>query len=377
MAKRVILAVAGAGKTYHICHAIDSKKRNLILAFTRENVANIQRELINAFGTIPELTTISTFDSFVYHNLILPYEPSIGAHFGYAQFASKGITTIDPPPQRVKSSGGKMIPNRRYVTKDKLSHYIDTGFRYYCATLSELALQVKNGKATLVGRAANRLSLFYDEICIDEFQDFREHDYDLIVKLSKALDNVTLVGDYYQHSVSAHNNSGRPFAKGKVEIGYQEFLGKLKKEGFEIDETSLRESRRCAPAVCSFVSEKLGIQIVSSGNNEGEVIWVEEDPDAILSNDRIVKLVYNNADDYAFRSVNWSYSKGDTMDSTCVVLTNRFEKLAEESFSLEGISRQTINKLYVALTRSRGDVYLIRASVFKSVRDRYCLSEKK
>ena len=376
MVKRVILAVAGAGKTYHICHAVDQGKRNLILAFTRENVANIQRELIDAFGTIPELTTISTFDSFVYHNLILPYEPSIGAHFGCAQFVSKGITTIDPPPQRVKSSVGKMIPNRRYAAKDRLLHYIDGGLRYYCATLSELALQVKCGKDTLLGRAAKRLNLFYDEIYIDEFQDFREHDFDLIVKLSKALDNVTLVGDYYQHSVSAQNNSGKPFAKGKVEIGYQEFLGKLKKEGLEIDEMSLRESRRCAPAVCSFVREKLGIQIVSSGDNEGEVIWIEEDPDAILSNDEIIKLVYNNSDSYAFRSVNWSYSKGDTMDSTCVVLTNGFERLAEEDFSPEGISRRTINKLYVALTRSRGDVYLIRASVFKSVKDRYCLPKR-
>ena len=53
MAKRIILAVAGAGKTYHICHAIDPKKRNLILAFTHENVANIQRELIGAFGAEP------------------------------------------------------------------------------------------------------------------------------------------------------------------------------------------------------------------------------------------------------------------------------------------------------------------------------------
>lgn len=374
MAKRVILAVAGAGKTYHICHAIDPTKRNLILAFTHENVFNIQRELVDAFGTIPELTTISTFDSFVYHNLILPYEPSIGTHFGCALFSSKGITTTDPPSQRVKSSDGKMIPNKRYVAKDRLPHYIDSGLRYYCATLSELALQVKCGKVTLVGRAAKRLSLFYDEVCIDEFQDFREHDYDLIVRLSKALDNVTLVGDYYQHSVSAHNNSGRPFAKGKVEIGYQEFLGKLKKEGFEIDEKSLRESRRCTPAVCSFISEKLGIQITSSRNNEGEVIWVEEDADAILSNDRIVKLVYSNSDGYTFRSMNWSYSKGDTMDSTCVVLTNGFEKLSEESFSLEGISRQTVNRLYVALTRSRGDVYLMQASVFKSVKDKYTVS---
>lgn len=376
MAKRVILAVAGAGKTYHICHAIDPTKRNLILAFTHENVFNIQRELIDAFGTIPELTTVSTFHSFVYHNIILPYEPSIGAHFCCEQFDSKGITMVEPPPQRVKSDSGIMVPNKRYVPKDKLPHYIDCGLRYYCATLSELALQVKSGKTTLVGRAAKRLNLFYDEVCIDEFQDFRKHDYDLIVRLSKAINNVTLVGDYYQHSVSGQNNSGKPFVKGGTEVGYQEFLEELRKEGFEIDEMTLCKSRRCAPAVCSFVNEKLGIQITSSGSSEGKVIWVEEDPGAVLSDDRITKLVYNNSDRYSFRSVNWSYSKGDTLDSACVVLTNGFEKLPEDGFSPEGISMETINKLYVALTRSCGDVYLMRASVFKTVKDRYSLSQR-
>lgn len=64
MAKRVILAVAGAGKTYHICHEIDPTKRNLILAFTHENIYNIQKELCDAHGCVPELTTVSTFDSF-------------------------------------------------------------------------------------------------------------------------------------------------------------------------------------------------------------------------------------------------------------------------------------------------------------------------
>lgn len=371
MAKRVILAVAGAGKTYHICHSIDPAKRNLVLAFTHENVFNIQRELIDAFGVIPELTTVSTFDSFVYRNLILPYEPSIGAHFGCDQFVSKGITMIDPPPQRIKRSDGMTIPNKRYFAKNKLCHYIDSGLRYYCATLSELAIQVKCDKTALVVRAADRLNLFYDEISIDEFQDFRKHDYDLILKLSKALNSVTLVGDYFQHSVSGKNNNGKPFAKGKTEIGYREFLGSLEKEGFEIDEITLNESRRCAPAVCSFVSEKLDIIITSSGNCEGEVIWVEENPDIILSDDRIIKLVYKDSDRYAFRSVNWSYSKGDTMDATCIVLTEAFEKLQEDDFSLEGVSRASINRLYVALTRSRGNVYLIKASAFKTVRDRY------
>ena len=55
--------------------------------------------------------------------------------------------------------------------------------------------------------AAERLNLFFDNILIDEFQDFREHDYELIVKLSKCLKNILLVGDYYQHSVSGQNNS--------------------------------------------------------------------------------------------------------------------------------------------------------------------------
>lgn len=371
MAKRIILAVAGSGKTYHICHTIDPLKRNLILAFTHENVFNIQKELIDAFGVIPKLTTVSTFDSFVYHNLILPYEPSIGAHFGCNEFASKGITTINPPPQLVKSGGGKMVPNVRYVAKNKLGHYVDGGLRYYCSTLSELALQVKHGRNSLVKRAAERLNFFYDAIHIDEFQDFREHDYDLITKLSKVLNDVILVGDYHQHSVSALNNSGKPFAKGKSEVGYAEFLEALQAEGFEVDEVSLRESRRCAPSVCSFVRNKLGIEIVSSGNSEGEIIWIEEDPDVILSDDRITKLVYNKSESYTFRSMNWSYSKGDTLDSACVILTDSLEKLSEDDFTVKGLSRATINKLYVALTRSCGDVYLIKASVFKSVKNRH------
>ena len=52
MAKRVILAVAGAGKTYHICHSIDPNKKNLILGFTHENIHNIMDELIDAYGQV-------------------------------------------------------------------------------------------------------------------------------------------------------------------------------------------------------------------------------------------------------------------------------------------------------------------------------------
>lgn len=371
MAKRVILAVAGAGKTYHICHTIDPNKRNLILAFTHENIYNIQKELCDAHGHMPEQTTISTFDSFVYHQMVLPYEPSIAEHFGRSEFVSRGICTIDPPPKTIRNSKGRPFSNPKYKTKDNLAHYVTMKGQYYCATISELVLQVRKNRESLVKRVTERLNLFYDCVLIDEFQDFREYDYELIMALSKHLNDVVLVGDYYQHSVSATNNSGKPFKNRSKDVSYDSFVAELKNAGFEVDLTTLDKSRRCSAEICQYVSEKLGINISSHGETMGSIIWVDENAEAILENQQIIKLLYKGAASYSFRAINWSYSKGDTMDAVCVILTDNFEKLADDEFSTKEISGSTINKLYVAMTRSRGDLYLMRASTFKKIRDLY------
>lgn len=371
MAKKVILAVAGAGKTYHICHEIDPTKKNLILAYTHENIHNIQKELCDAHGCVPELTTVMTFDAFVYHNIILPYEPSIANHFSAPRFTSRGICLTDPPPQRIKNANAEMVYNPKYRTKDKLTHYVTKKRQYYCATLSELALQIKEGRESLVKRATARLNMFYDSVLIDEFQDFREFDYELIVKLAKFLDNVLLVGDYFQHSVSARNNSGKPFKTTKGDVPYSAFVDEVLKAGFEVDTTTLSKSRRCSVDVCNYVNSKLGISISSTGDHEGQVIWADDIANDVLSNDRITKLVYSDATKYSFPALNWSYSKGDTVDYACVILTKDFEKLVEDKFSIKNISVSTLNKLYVAVTRSRGDLYLIKSSTFKKLQDSY------
>lgn len=371
MDKRIILAVAGAGKTYHICHAIAPQKRNLILAYTHENIHNIINELVDAFDKVPELTSVMTFDSFVYRYFVCPYEPTIAEHFGQNEFQSKGITTIDPPTKTIKK-GNRNIPNPKYKSKDQFNHYITSGNQYYCATISELVMYVKKGKDSLLKRAAERLNLFYDQIFIDEFQDFREYDYDLIIGLSKMLNSILLVGDYYQHSVSAINNSGKPFKNRNNDVSYADFVAELKKQKFDIDENTLSKSRRCSKEVCAFIKEKLRINIESEDINTGKVKWIAEDQiKAILQNPAILKLVYNEAANYSFEAMNWSYSKGDTVDAACVILTDKFEKLDTDEFSLAGISVQTINKLYVAMTRSKGDLFLIKASMFKKYKSAY------
>lgn len=371
MAKRVILAVAGAGKTYHICHEIDPTKRNLILAFTHENIYNIQKELCDAHECVPELTTVSTFDSFVYHQLVLPYEPSIAEHFGCPKFVSRGICTVDPPPQTIKNSKGKPIANPLYKKKDRLAHYVTMRGQYYCATLSELVLQVKKNRKSLIKRVAARLNMFYDCVLIDEFQDFREHDYELIMALAKQLEDVVLVGDYHQHSVSATNNSGKPFKNKKGEVSYDDFVASIIKEGFTVDASTLAKSRRCSMDVCDYVSQKLGIEITSNGDHSGTVKWIDDDPSSVLNDDRIIKLVFQEAGKYSFPALNWSYSKGDTVDSACVILTDGLDNLDSDNFNPDKIKRPTLNKLYVAMTRSRGDVYLMKASTFKAIKDAY------
>ena len=368
MAKRVILAVAGAGKTYYICHEIDPTKRNLILAFTHENIHNIQKELCDAHGYVPELTTVSTFDAFVYHQLILPYEPSIAEHFRYPKFVSRGICTTDPPTKTIKNAKGKSTKNPRYKSKDKLEHYVTMKQQYYCANLSELVLQVKKKRESLIKRVATRLNLFYDCVLIDEFQDFREYDYELIMGLAKQLNDVVLVGDYHQHSVSATNNSGKPFKNKSTDVSYDAFVAELKKSGFEVDTTTLDKSRRCSAEICDYVSKKLHINIASSGDHCGAVIWINDNPISILEDDRIVKLLFRDAGKYSFPALNWSYSKGDTVDSACVILTDDLSSLDSNKFNPNNVKLSTLNKLYVAMTRSRGDLYLMKASVFKAVK---------
>ena len=232
MAKRVVLAVAGAGKTYYICRNIDPAKKNLILAYTHENVKNIHRELIEAYGSIPPLTSVMTFDSFVYRFLVCPYIPTIANCFNHGAFEMKGITLAEPPAQSILLDNGVRRSNPYYAKVDKLEHYFNRKGQIYNEYTSKLVVRSKNGKVPFITKVSQELNRFYDQVLIDEFQDFREEDFELIVSLSKGIDNILLVGDYYQHSVSAINNTGKPFEKGrgktKASVSYTDFVQLVK-----------------------------------------------------------------------------------------------------------------------------------------------------
>lgn len=365
MAKQLILAVAGAGKTRTICRRLDPARKNLLLAFTHENIKNLHQELKDAFGGCPELTDVMTFHSFVHRFVVRPYLPSILASFPQSRYPA-GMTMQPSPAQSMVTPSGAHIKNPVYATKDTWEHYVNRGNRLYCDTLCELAMAVKEGKRRLVDRIASGINRCYDHVAIDEFQDFREFEYEVMLGLADGLDDVVLVGDYYQHSVAAHSNSGKPFSGRKGTISYGTFVQAMEKHGFRVDSESLSKSRRCSPEICEFVSRKLNIPIQSAGVSTGHVHFVaDKELKGVLENPEIVKLLEKNAEDQPFSPCNnWSYSKGDTYGRVCVILTDPFSKIGRDGFSIQDKTQIAVNKLYVALTRTKGDLLLVTKTQF-------------
>lgn len=359
MDKQVILAVAGAGKTYHICNNFDENKRNLIIAYTNQNIRNILTEILLKYKRIPENTFVMTYHSFIYKFMIRPFDSIIGELYGKSNFSSDGISICDPPVQSIKVGTGYR-PNPYYNPISTLEHYLHRN-RYYSAYLSKVILKTKNKNISIIDTACENINKFFDTVYIDEMQDFREENWELLVNIIKRINNIMLVGDYYQHSVSAINNTGLPFKNKKLILNYNEYIQYLKNVGLDVDTTTLLKSRRCSKDICTFVKQKLNIKIESTNKNTGKIIWLSEKKDIldILNNKKIIKLVWDNPSSYDFDSITWGYSKGDTYNEICVILTDTFQLLDSAEFILPK-SDIAINRLYVALTRSSGNVYIIK-----------------
>ena len=200
----------------------------------------------------------------------------------------KGITIKEPPKPTITKNGVR-FHNPNYINKDKFEHYYNDRGLLYNENLADLLLSVKSRNVNLIKKVCSYLNTYFDDIFVDEFQDFRECRYKLIVEMSKYINNIMLVGDYYQHSVSGTNNSGMPFKKNKEDIKYDDFLKELKKLNFDVDDTSLSKSRRCGKNVSDFVCRKMGIKFSSYDNHDDDVIILNEfeEINEVLRNDKI------------------------------------------------------------------------------------------
>lgn len=376
MVHRIIQAVAGSGKTYHITHDIDPTKRYLFVTFTNGNVDNIRNELIDSKQILNHYS-VSTFSKFLIDWCLKPFVSKM-IPVGISQHNGE-FTEISPPEARDDSGNY----NPKYFTQDNYKHYLDKYNRMYLnriSTLVKFNLQKNRDYKELV---LKQLQTFVDKIIVDEYQDLTGPEFNVLVnlmKLTKKSIQFVLVGDFLQSGVS---QSTKKSTSKLIDIKNVEELGALFKKEFgniiELDTVTLRQSWRVTPDVAKFIQEKFEIDfstnMESPNAKKRDTLNMIQHPkqlnDDLLKSAKILYYPVNSLNSLhksGYQTVNWSYSKGDTYNKTIVVLTNSLKDIFNDdwSASMLGDKYKTRNQLYVALTRSSGEVYIVSSNTWNS-----------
>ncbi len=343
MDKKLILAVAGSGKTRLIVNSINESEKALIITYTVNNFVNLRNRIVSKFGYFPENVRLYTFFGFL-HSFC--FKPLL-----LRQVASLGINWETPPSftQKLKRNDERF--------------YLDSSRRLYHNRISK-TLELFN----VLDQVNLRLERYFDVLYFDEIQDLSGHDFNFLNSIVKAQLRFLLVGDFFQHTYDTSRDGN---VNSTLHGDYTKYLSRFSAMGLTIDTKSLSLSYRCSPSVCNFVSNSLGIPIFSAKTDNSKVILLEskEDTESVFNSNSIVKLFYQSRSKYPCFSRNWGESKGmDCFENICVVLNSTTWKFFKDGLNsdLTKLNPRTKNKLYVACTRAKGDLFLIPENLVKS-----------
>ena len=331
MDRRIMLAVAGSGKTTYLINTLNLERRFLIVTYTDNNVAHIRNSIIRKFGHVPNNITLLSYFQFL---IRLCYNP-----FFKDQIRARGITWEQP---------NECV---RYIGKCDIRHYLTPSRYLYHNRIAKLCLS----SSKLI---RERIERYFDCFMFDEVQDLGGNDFNFIEAIIPQAIDCLFVGDFFQHTFDTSKD-------GPVNISlyndYNKYKKRWQKAGVTIDTTTLLKSHRCSPTVCKFVNDSIGVQIESYRSDPVGINFVSDKVDAekLLNDDRTIKLCYQESQKYRFKAINWGASKGlDDFDDICIILNEKTLKAYNKN-KLDELSPVTRNKLYVACTRAKGNIYFI------------------
>lgn len=345
MDKRIVLAVAGAGKTTLLLNKLNKNERFLIVTYTKANYENIKKEIINKFSYIPSNIKLYTYFMFLYNFCFKPFEVNLSTN--------RNI--------RTRGLDFKTKDNEHKYNENQIAYYMGSqSKKMYSSRLSKLC-----NKEKMFNKVKRRIEKYFDYFFIDEVQDFAGNDFNFINNLINCNVNIFYVGDFYQHTFDTSRdgnlNSG-------LYADFNKYVNRIKNNHDDlcVDLHSLEKSMRCKEKVCEFIRNNLDIKIY--GNEDKDVILTEvidtNEICKIMNNDNIIKLFYQNSGKYKAKTENWGNCKGLTYNEVCVILNPKTYKLFNKN-ELNKLSMSTRNKLYVACTRTRNNLYFIAENNIK------------
>lgn len=329
-----MFAVAGAGKTTYIVNQLSTDKRSLIVTYTNGNYDNLTSKITQKFdGKWPENVTLMTFFSFLYR---FCYKPFLSD-----KVKAKGVIFENNPNRFVKQTDPKYcISSGGYFYSNRLSFFLE--------------------KMNVVADIIARIEKYFDEFIIDEIQDIAGRDFSFLEQLMSANVNMLFVGDFFQHTfdTSRDGNANKGLFDDKAK-----YISRFTSKGIVCDDTTLTCSWRCSKSVCEYIKNTLGINISSNrlADDDSSVCFVSDPAFSvrILEDSSIIKLHYQNGRKYGQNHKNWGETKGEDCYNDVCVMLNKTTASKFAAGKLYELPPPTRNKLYVAITRAKGNVYFI------------------
>lgn len=337
MDKEVTFAVAGSGKTRSIVNGIDPSRRSLVITYTTNTERDLGKRISDRLGGVPDNVAIWTYFSFLNR---FCYKPFLQSEMG-----SRGISFDAPSQASSRARSGNRL---RYMHGDRI---------YHCR-MAKLLVD-KGCMPELLGRVER----YYDDVFVDEVQDFGGHDFNFLLELSRARVRYKFVGDFYQHTFSTSHDG---MVNRSLHAEFSKYRQRFERAGFAVDTTSLATSHRCSEAVCDHIANTLGIPIKSEGKVRSEVRVVEAqaEVDRLHGDPAVVKLFREGHWLYGCNSHNWGACKGlDHYQDVCLVLNGKSWAQFKNG-ELSQAKPTTRNKLYVASSRARGNLIIAPEKLF-------------
>ncbi len=362
MTKKLILASAGAGKTYRIVsesiEQINAGKRILVITYTRNN----QKEILDRFaerGAINrEQVHVKGLFTFLLEDMIRPYQTCI--------FTDR-IETINFNKRNPHKRDNYPIKGRQEKNDDDT--YNSLHFLTQCKAkahtiyISKLASNIITKSK---GKPIERLEKIYNHIYIDEVQDLVGWDYEVLQHLAKSkLLDVTCVGDFRQTIYDTSVATKQPKTNEKK-------IAEFKDMQFDFEPMNI--SRRSIQCVCDLADrihanenyektqscvkdadipekyrEHIGVFVVKKSD---ETKYVEK------YNPTLLRHSVTSGKQFAqtsLKKINFGKSKGSGFDRVLILPTDPYREYLTGNLSVfdKNKTDEPKNKLYVAMTRAK------------------------
>lgn len=323
-----------------MCADLAAPRKRAVITFTT-SAQKILIDRLLASDARSQMPTVTGWYAFLLDHIVRPYAPSVRKLQGARV---KGLAWVEGT-----------LPNKL----PGIHYYLNGAGDVYSERLGLLASNVLKADGAAV---IDRLERIFDEIYIDEVQDLRGNDLDVLDALIRSKIRVVLVGDVRQRLLSTSKSSRR---HGEYDgLGLNNWFREMAEKEL-LNLQTIQETWRCCPEVIQFADQMFTSDrflptkskvAVPDGMHHG--VWLLEETyideyirrfhPACYRDSVRTKLVGTDS------ATNFGLCKGATEDHVLIFPTGPMKKFWKDKAN--NLAEKSRMNAYVAITRARWSV---------------------